>query len=369
MHISFYITDLRGGGTQMMTLNLAEALARRGHRVDLALARRTGAFSGRLPEGLRVFDFKAPGNLAALPALRGYLRDEKPDVLVSAIFNANVCALLARMTLPGCRTKIVVTERNHLTLRVRNSDAFTDRLMLPLVKRLYPRADKVVGISRGVMKDVQAVCALPDEKVSFIHNPVVSPVLLAQMQEPADHEWFQDAFVPVIVASGRLVPQKDYPVMLRAFAKLHERMPVRLLILGEGPERAALESLVRTLNIGSAVRFQGFVENPAAWMKHAKLFVMSSAWEGFGNVIVEALLCGLPVVATDCPAGPAEILDHGAYGTLVPPGDVNALAAAMEAALGTQASRERQIGRAMIFSADRVAGEYENLFLSLGAAP
>jgi glycosyltransferase involved in cell wall biosynthesis len=209
---------------------------------------------------------------------------------------------------------------------------------------------------------------VPSAKVKVIYNPTVTPEIFRKATEPVQHPWFVDNRVPIILAAGRLHRQKDFPTLLRAFSLLRQNRPCRLVILGDGKKRRrkALRQLAKQLGIEKDVSLPGFVENPFAYMARANLFVLSSAWEGFGNVIVEALACGCPVVSTDCRSGPREILDNGRYGRLVPVGDPEALARAMLEALDdpdNPCDRETRIQRAMEFSVDKIVDEYLKVLL------
>jgi len=206
--------------------------------------------------------------------------------------------------------------------------------MVPhLVKRFYPWADYVIGISRGVADDLSQTAGLPRDRIKILYNPVVTPELREKARAPLNHPWFETGQPPVVLAVGRLTKQKDFPTLIRAFAQVRQTRPARLLILGEGPDRPALEALVHKLSLEGDVAMPGFVENPYAYMSRVSLYVLSSRWEGLPTVLIEALSCGLPIIATDCPSGPREILANGLYGSLVPVEDVTALAQAIEAGL------------------------------------
>jgi glycosyltransferase involved in cell wall biosynthesis len=207
------------------------------------------------------------------------------------------------------------------------------------MKRFYPWADGIIVVSNGVRDDMARVTKIPSERITVIYNPsVVRDEVWEKAQAPLDHPWLKPGQPPVIIAVGRLQIQKDYPTLFSAFAQVRKRLPARLLILGEGRERGSLEELVRKLGLENDVSMPGFVMNPYAYMARASLFVLSSRWEGLPTVLIEALCCGTSVVSTDCPSGPREILKGGEYGRLVPVGDVDALAQAIEAALGSKAS-------------------------------
>ncbi|MCB9991209.1 MAG: glycosyltransferase [Rhodospirillales bacterium] len=365
MEIAFFIPDFKGGGAQRMIVNMANEFARRDHNTTLLLLNRDGPYQDKVSHNVKITSFEKDRAFKAFFRLRRYLKENRPDVVISALFHVNVLLVLARLSLPGLNTKIIVTERNHFSMRVKNSDRALDKLFPPLVFLLYRFADKVIGISKGVADDIRQSARLPEDKVDWIHNPVVTADTLEELKKTIKKPWFEHGTEPVIVTSGRLVPQKDYETLFRAMAELVKTRKARLLILGTGPLREKLGEFARDLNIREYIHFAGFVENPLPYMKKADLFVMSSHWEGFCNVIVEALLCGLPIVATDCPSGPAEILDNGTYGTLVPVGDYEALAAAMAAALDAGHDPKRQKRRAMDFTVEHICNQYLNVIESL----
>ena len=228
--------------------------------------------------------------------------------------------------------RVVVVEQNTLSEAAKHGKSRRDRLMPQIVRAVYPRADYVVGVWRASWSISRASLSLPAEKLKVVFNPIVTPDLKERAKEPLEHPWFSDGS-KVFIAVGRLRPQKDFRTLLQAFSRVRATRPARLLILGEGPERSELEDLVRELGIADDVSLPGSVENPYAYLSRAVAFVLSSRWEGLPTVLIEALACGLPVIATDCPSGPKEILAGGRYGKLVRVNAVEDLAAAMEAAL------------------------------------
>ena len=322
---------MAGGGAERGALKLAEGLARLGYDVDLVLAAAAGPRLAEIPADVRVVDLHSRRVLTSLPRLVRYLRREKPHALVSVLDHANIVALWARR-LAGYPGRVVVVEQNELSEAARNGKSRRDRTMPRLVTRFYPWADHVVCVSAGVSQDLVRLTGLPGDKVGVIFNPIVSDDILQKARAPVDHPWFRDGS-SVILAVGRLRPQKDFQMLLHAFARARARRPARLVILGEGPERPELEALVRRLEVADDVDLPGAAGNPYAYMTRATAFVLSSRWEGLPTVLIEALSCGAPVIATDCPSGPRDILAGGRYGSLVPVGDVAALANAIEAAL------------------------------------
>ncbi len=343
-------------------VNLAGAFVARGRPVDMVLVEASGPYMKGLAAEVRVVDLRARRMLRAVPALAGYLRRERPVALLSALTYANLGAIWARR-LSRTAPRLVISEQNFLSVAARNAATSRKRTTPHLARLFYRWADAVAVISRGVGEDLAAVTGLPTERMSLIYNPVVTPDLDARAAAPVSHPWFDDGGPPVVLAVGRLAPQKDYPTMLRAFRAVRSARPARLMILGEGPDRDALAGMVGDFGLAGEVAMPGFVENPMSYMSRAAVFVLSSRWEGFGNVLAEALAAGCPVVSTDCPSGPSEILDDGRFGALVAVGDDAALAAAIVATLHAPPDRAVLKKRAAAFSVEPIAAQYLDLLL------
>jgi len=362
MRISFLLPDLRGGGAQHMVINMANEFSTRGHEITLLIIEDAGPYKHKIKDGVAIEYFNCKRAISAVVPLSNWLRGKKPDVLYSAMSYVNVVAVAAKLLSGSKNTAVVVSERNFFSLNARQDGSPPSLLQRLSVGLLYPRADAIVGISKGVAEDIKKYLFGGHEKVSCIYNPVVTDITLKQLEQNSSDAWFDSCARPVIVTSGRLVAQKDQKTLLKAFARLLKSRAASLLILGEGPLQDELIGSARVLGIREHVYFKGFVADPLSYMKKADVFALSSAWEGFGNVVVEALLCGLPVVSTDCPAGPAEILDNGRYGFLVPVGDDDKLAKALESALAGKPDPENQKKRAMDFSVQKICDQYEALF-------
>src|SRR5574337_995620 len=371
-HLALCILGLSGGGAQRRMMTLAHAFAARGHKVDLVVVRSLGSPRQELSPLVRLVALnpwwmhvpwvkKGGWALASIPALVRYLRREQPAVLLSCCHLVNVVAPWAR-ALARVRTKLVIRIGTHLSRPAVN---IQKRFELWQARHFYPWADAIISISNGVADDVARVTGLPRERIAMIYNPVVTPELQEKLRAPLDHPWFAPGSPPVLLAVGRLVAQKDFPTLLKAFARVRAVRKARLIILGEGKKRAELEMLARKLGVAADVDLPGFVLNPFPYMMRASVFVLSSAWEGFGMVVAEAMACGCPVVSTDCPSGPAEILDGGTYGPLVPVGDDAALAKAILSVLETPPDPNRLRARAALFSVDHVADCCLELLLGL----
>jgi len=375
---------------ERVVVQLAGALADRGHRVDIVLARQKGHFLSEIPASVRLVSLNAgpalfavpalmrfPGHLAALlpammipgvaqvigavPGLARYLREERPEALLAALDYANITAILAQQIARVPSLRVVATVHNHMTSAVENAERPHLRRITPLVRRFYRDADALVCVSDGVGADLADITALPRARIETIYNPVVTARLDPLATAPLPHSWFEAGAPPVILGVGKLRRQKDFATLIRAFAILRRTRSARLVILGEGPERAALRALARELGCGDDVELAGFEANPYRYMSRAAVFALSSAWEGFGNVLVEALACGCPVVSTDCPSGPREILDDGRIGPLVPVADPQALADAIRDQLAAPPDRDAGRARAAEFTDQASAEHYERV--------
>jgi glycosyltransferase involved in cell wall biosynthesis len=323
------------GGVEGMVLNLVEAFAARPDLVvDLVLIREESRHLRDLPAAVNVVRLGVRHSALAVPPLAAYLRRARPDALLAAKDRAGRAALVARR-LTGVPTRVVVRIGTTLSEALKGKGAVQRWLRYFPIRRLYGWADGVVAISKGVADDVAAIAGLPAERIHVIRNPVLTPRLAELGTQPLAHPWFEDRTVPVVMGMGRLTRQKDFPTLIRAFARLRRERPARLLILGEGRDRQALLDLAALEGVATDVALPGFQANPFPWLARARVFVLSSAWEGFGNVLAEAMALGTPVVSTDCRSGPRELLADGRYGPLVPVGD----AAAMAAAIGTVLQR------------------------------
>lgn len=393
-HLALFIPSLAGGGVAKFILNLAKSFASRGHKIDLVLCRVEGPYLDKIPTGVTIVQLKASsgwcGRLNALAAdykalgplllpillpykapkpvnflsdLVRYLQCEKPDALFSAKTPCNLVALWAKR-LAGGTTRIVVSERSSLSPVVQSKKEWRWRFVPPIMGRVYPWADEIVSVSNGVGDDVSLLTGIPRERITTIYNPIMANEISEKSHSPLDHPWFGPNATPVILGVGRLVPQKDFPCLLRAFRHVRSDRKARLVILGEGRLRGELEALAKTLGISEDVSMPGFTENPYAFMARTSVFALSSAWEGFGNVIGEALACGCPIVSTDCPSGPAEVLKNGVYGTLVPVGNEKAMANAILAVLDKPPEPDLLRSRASEFDLDTISEAYLQLLLA-----
>jgi glycosyltransferase involved in cell wall biosynthesis len=332
--IAFFLPTVRGGGAQRVIVNLVQGITERGIRVDLVLAAATGVFLDQLPAAVRVVDLRSHRLHRSLLPLAGYLRRERPRVLVSSMSHANLIALWAAR-LARRDTPVVVTVHNTMSQSQSTGAGgrFSGVLESRLLRAFYPWAARVVAVSRGAADDLARTSGLPRERVRVVYNPVITPAVMAVARQRADHPWLAPGQPPVVLGVGRLTAQKDFPTLIRAFAEARKQQPARLIILGEGEDRSHLEALADELGVRPDVDLPGFRDDAMAYMARSSLFVLSSAWEGLPTVLIEALAAGTRVVSTDCPSGPREILQDGRLGRLVPVGDHVSLAEAMLDAL------------------------------------
>ena len=400
MHLAFVIENLDSGGAERVVTCLAEGLIDRGHMVDIVLAEplirypvpdRVRLFSVRdrqdqlteerfgealarrvqLPVASGLLDWmRAAGAFHwdpfCLPSRRRvhmargiacYMAREQPDCVLPSVHRSIVATFLACRLFPGHPPIIPVVHdslENQPNLRA-----------IRRYRRIFADATHFIGVSRGTSDSLETVTRVPSNRITTIYNPAVTPHLFVKMQESPCHPWLLYDGTPVVLAVGQLAPRKDYPTLIKAFARVVSRRPCRLIILGEGSKRTEIEELVKKYDLTDRVSLPGWTENPFAFMSRASLFVLSSSCEGFSMVLAEALACGCPVVSTDCPSGPAEILRNGDIGPLVPIGDDAALSKAMEHVLDQPSNKQMLQQRAMDFSADRAVAAYEKLLLQL----
>jgi glycosyltransferase involved in cell wall biosynthesis len=355
------------GGAEMAMLRVAAGFAARGTPTDLVVARASDGLRDQVPDDVRVVVLGARSPLVATKtvALARYLVRERPRALISALDVVN-SASVAR-SLSRAPTKVLLTVQTHLSRQFSDKpDRGVATLRRGLVRALYPRSDVLVAASQGVADDVARIARIDPARIAVVPNPVVTPDLERQARTPVEHRFLDGDGPPVIVGVGRLVRQKDFATLVRAFAQVRARRPARLLILGGADPREReterdLRALIGELGLDDDVDLPGWVDVPAAYMARAQVFALSSIYEGFGNVVAEALAVGTPVVATDCESGPAEILDGGRYGRLVPVGDPTALADGILSTLDGPPDPRELRRRADRYRTDRIVDEYQAL--------
>jgi glycosyltransferase involved in cell wall biosynthesis len=366
LSVAIYMHDLAGGGVERQSLIIAEEFRRSGVDVTLVLHQLRGQLMNDLPAGLRVVNLNSHRTLGDVRRLAGFLRQERPDFLLSNVDLNNIAALLAK-ALAASPTRVVICQHNPLLGNFAACESWMYRFVGLAYRGLSPLISRAVAVSAGVAEELRHEAGLPHDRVLTINNPVIGADFHARSQEAVAHPWFADRTRTVFVTAGRLVLQKDHASLLRALALHRQHHDSRLILLGSGPLEAELRALARDLGIQDAVEFAGFMPNALPFFREADCFVMSSRCEGFGNVLVEAMGCGTPVISTDCEYGPAEILAEGRYGVLVAPRSPEALAAAMNEAGSLRARFPAEVlrHRAADFSYAACATRYMAMFKAL----
>lgn len=333
-------------------VRLANNLTERGHKIDF-LVLEDGPYRQQLLPTVRVIDLNGDSRtpLRSVLKVREYLNTERPEAMVTALKQSSMVALWAKR-ISSTATRVIPTIHGNMNPRDK-------RLHLQMGRRLiYRWADQIVAVSDGVREDFSRYSGVDPDRIRVIYNGVVSDEFLAGITAPIDHPWLLDKPVPVVLSAGRMVPAKDFSTLIRAFARVRAKRRLRLIILGDGPERVPLINLARDLNVHEDVDMPGFRQCPQAYMSRSDLFVLSSTVEGLSNVLIEAMATGTPVVSTDCKSGPREVLADGEYGSLVPVGDDEALAKAMCRQLDEPTSASKLMEWASTFSVEACATEY-----------
>lgn len=359
--LAFLLPDLRGGGAERVALTLIEAFVARGQPVDLLVMEAAGEFMPLLPPEVRVIDLKAPRIRQVLRPLIAYLRREPPAALQVSMWPLTVVGILAAR-IARTRTRVVVSD--HIALSRQYPGRTVQRAIRWSVRLAYPRAAARVVVSRDAADDLAALSGIERASIEVIYNPIPPVAGVDDLADDARAAW--PANTRRILTVGSLKQQKNHGMLLAAVAALPADCPASLLILGAGDLRESLTARAAALGIGDRVVMPGFVTDPSPFFRAAALFVLSSDYEGFGNVLVEAMRHGVPVVSTDCRSGPREILADGRFGRLVPVGDHRAMADAIAAALADRHDPAALRDRAEALSGGASIAAY--LRLMLGSA-
>ncbi|MEA3320522.1 MAG: glycosyltransferase [Bacillota bacterium] len=331
MYISLFIPVLTFGGAEKVVIALANGLAEKGHKIDLVLIKREGQLLGTVSDKVQIVSLDSKKTFLSVWKLKSYLEESRPEILLSGLDNANIVSSLA-MRIAKVKTKHIITLHTNLKQSYLQPRTKLHRFYPALMRKLFPHADHFVAVSKCVAKQSGNFLGVNSDRIEVIYNPVINSKIKEKALEAVDNTWLNDPSYFTMVAAGRIFEAKDYPTMLRGFAKVLQEAPhARLIILGDGKQtiRREMEDIISKEKMGHAVELCGFVPNPYAYINKASLFVLSSKWEGFGNVLVEALYLGKPVISTACECGPEEILQKGKFGSLVPVGKPDELAKAM----------------------------------------
>jgi glycosyltransferase involved in cell wall biosynthesis len=346
--VMLHIPSLKGGGAERVAVELARYFVRQGKSTAFFIHDEEIAYD--LPSGIDIFFARSTGHLGRVAEFRSLIIRLKVSVVLSFLPYANLISIFAFI---GCRSRPKLLISEHLSYSGFVPSGISERVKFALLRSVYQISDVIVAVSSGVAAELRTrLFGSAIRKVVVIHNPCYIPA--ARAKHSTD-----DVGNYTVLAVGRLTPQKGFDTLIAAFAIVKKSLPsARLVIVGEGPERLKLKAQIAQLNLGDSVVLPGFTRKIFDEYERANLFVCSSRTEGFGNVIVEALSFGLPIVSTDCPYGPKEILDCGRYGTLVAVDDDIELANAMINTLATHVDPEMQVARARDFSLDTIGAQY-----------
>lgn len=326
--ICIFIPSLGGGGAERMMVILANEFSERGYCVDLILAKSGNTYMQLLSEKVNIINLNSSRTITSILPLAKYLYTNKPRAILSALTDANIVTILAHK-ISFSSARLVISERSVLSYKLKTLNKTLSFVIKALTQITYPLSHKIIAISNKVAEDLYETIYLKRSRISTIYNPVIHPQMLQSLKEEIPHIWLKEKTTPIIVSVGRLSYSKDFENLINSFSLLLKRKKAKLIILGEGELRKPLEKIVSDLSLENYIIMPGFVDNPYIYMKHADIFVQSPRYEGFGNVLVEAMACGKQVISTDCIGGPAEILENGKWGKLVPVGDAQAMANAM----------------------------------------
>ena len=359
--ISIVLPSLKFGGAEKLHLNLAKDWLSKGFDVEFVLMQKEGEFLSLVPEEINVVTLEVVRLRNIVFPLIKYLKKTKPDYILVAMWPLTSYAIVA-WKLSGRVGKMFVSDHVILTISAIHEINIPLIYLKFFIRLTYRFANGIITVSSGIKEDLMKVGYLCSNKIKVIYNPAATGNSNCRESEHMRVELWGDDCTYNILTVAELKKEKDHETLIKAFSLLPKTLNVKLIILGDGYLRESLCSLIETLGLYNRVKLSGFVDNPYPWYCSADLFVLSSKWEGFGNVIVEALECGVPVVSTDCPSGPSEILDNGRYGKLVPVGDSFALAAAMEATSSQSHDRTLLMKRAEDFSVPHISDQYLNYF-------
>ncbi|MDY7025841.1 MAG: glycosyltransferase [Pseudomonadota bacterium] len=333
LKIAIFISDFYAGGVSRMMVNLSNGIASKGHTMDLLICFRDAPFFENINSSVNVIQLDKSACMAT--QVSEYLANSEPRVLMTAMVRDHLTAQTAKSQLGHCNTKLYARSGTNYFEEIRTTTFLKRAKQRKLICKAYQNTDEVIAVSKGVADGLNKLCNIPLNKIHTPKNPTVTPYIQEQASQTISHPWFEEK-EPVIVSVGGLNKRKNFELLIDAFAAVNQTHPCKLMILGNGKRLARLQARAEKLNIIDRIAFLGFIENPYPYMKQAAMTILSSNREGSPNVLAESLSLHTPLVSTDCPSGPREILDGGKYGVLVPMKDVKAMTAGIIKVLGTQ---------------------------------
>lgn len=359
--IALFMPSFAGGGTERVFLSLAKGFLDKGKGVDLVVADNFGELKTQIDERIHVVDLKSKRISLSLFRLIDYLKNEKPAILLSGLTHANLIAIWAKQ-LSRSSTPIVISEHNILSPHIRQDIGIKEKLVLFLARFFYKGSDGIVAVSETVKNDLSDFLKISKSMIQTISNPLDLEKIQTLSQNLPQHPWLDPKQLPVILSVGRMVWQKDFRTLLSAFEIVLKKIDARLIILGDGPERPIIKKRISEAGLEGKISLPGFEQNPYAFMHLSDVFVLSSVYEGFALVLVEAMACGIPVISTDSCGGPVEILESGKYGRLVPPKNPAVLANAILDILESPPDISEAKTRTLDFSLESITAQYLDLF-------
>jgi glycosyltransferase involved in cell wall biosynthesis len=372
MDVLFFYFFLNSGGIEKIFVQMANHWVRHDKTVGFAVMSKTGSLKDVLSSDVPVHDFGLKPHhllhhLMLIFKLANYIRKNKPKVVITGAPVANITLILAVML--SCRrskTKIIISEHGPTSewLRTRNVNILLTLSVKAAIRTAYRFADVIVVVSKGVLRDLRRFVKVPKETFLTLYNPVITDDIRQKINEPNKHPWLKDHSLAVVVSVFRFTVEKNPEMLIDAFARVHKKLPhARLICIGEGPLEEALHTKIEQHGLKEYVDLVGFQENPYAFISKANVFALSSNYEGLPTVVIESLACGCPVVATQCPGGISEILEDGAYGLLVPPGDISKMAEGLVSVLEKKITFKSTdlIARGEFFSFEGRIADYETL--------
>jgi len=374
--VAFFISSYRAGGGERVMITLANTFADRGYEVDLLVLKPVGQYAEHVDARVQVYSLDRRRIALSIFPLITYLKKRKPEVLLALDEYTHLLALIARYVTRS-DVRIVLRIGNMLSELFTRYAGMKNKIIPPLVRSWYKHADRIIAVSKGVRDDVIVVTGIAPDNVSVIYQPKPRAEILERAQEPVDHPWFTDKSVPLALFVGRLREQKNLPVLIRAFAAVRADMPARLVLIGSGREEGRLRALITELGMEDSIMLIGYADNPYQYMSRADVFVFPTLWEGMPNALLEAMVVGLPVIASDCSgAGPREIIapatdhrvrmvsgiEYAEFGVLTAVNDEAALSEAMKTLLSDPAKRAvyaaKSLERSADFDADGIIDAY-----------
>lgn len=361
--ITFFSPDMTPGGIRRVFTNLASELASRGYNIEFLLIEKKGSFLSKIPEKASITELRSSRMLTSIPMIINYLRKQEPRVFLSSVFHAHIASLISQKLAVGSSSKIGIRVPTIVSHNLERSNLQSKYKIIPMaITLLYPTADSIITISKEISDDLYKNFDVKD--TTTIYNPVAIDEIVKDGKKEVEHNWFCSKQKPIILSAGRLTEAKRFSDLIRSFNKVRDKRDARLVILGEGGLRPDLENLISALDLDNNVSLPGYVDNPYPYMKQADVFASTSEREGFGNVIVEAMALGTPVMATDCPGGPSEILSDGKYGPIVPVGDHKRISEAIIQLLNNPTDAHQLQKRTEDFRISKITDQYESELLS-----